>query len=111
MTLSGVAKPAPVSGIRLKSDVAEKLGGNLVRVQRIDPAQIGAHNNWTLLPYVVRLDPPAMDGMSWNGTAPGFGRERHLGYAFQWFALAATLLVIYIVVNMKKRTVPGAGNP
>ena len=110
VTLTGVAKPAPVSGIRLKSDVAEKLGGNLVRVQRIDLAQIGAHNNWKLLPYVVRLDPPATDGMSWNGTAPGFGRERHLGYAFQWFALATTLLVIYIVVNMKKRTGPGADN-
>ena len=102
MTLSGVAKPAPVSGIRLKLDVTEKLGGNLVRVQRIDLAQIGAHNNWKLLPYVVRLEPPATDGLSWNGAAPGFGRERHLGYAFQWFALAATLLVIYIVGEYEK---------
>lgn len=28
--------------------------------------------------------------------------EKHLGYAFQWFALAFALLVIYIVVNTKK---------
>ena len=110
VTLTGVAKPAPVSGIRLKPDVAESLGSNLVRVQRIDLAQVGVHYDWELLPYVVRLDPPATDGLSWNGTAPGFGRERHLGYAFQWFALATTLLVIYIVVNMKKRTGPGTEN-
>ena len=107
--LTGVAKPVPASGIRLAADVSEKLGTNQVRVQRIDLEQIGAQNNWSLLPYVVRLDPPATGGLTWNGTEPGFGRERHLGYAFQWFALATTLLVIYIVVNIKKRTGSGDG--
>jgi cytochrome oxidase assembly protein ShyY1 len=32
-----------------------------------------------------------------------FGPERHLGYAVQWFALALTLVVIWIVVNWRKR--------
>jgi len=26
----------------------------------------------------------------------------HLGYAFQWFALAATLLIIFVALNWKK---------
>lgn len=102
--LTGVAKPEPVTGIRLAHDTAESLGDNLVRVQRIDLAQIAAQNGWTLLPYIVRLDPGAAGVLTWNGSEPGFRRERHLGYAFQWFALAATLLVIYLVVNLRKRS-------
>jgi cytochrome oxidase assembly protein ShyY1 len=27
-----------------------------------------------------------------------------MGYALQWFAMAATLLVIYVVVNLKKES-------
>lgn len=103
LTLAGVAKPVPVTGIKLAPDVPENMGGNLVRVQRIDLAQIAAQTGWTLLPYVVRLDPGAAGALVWNGTEPGFNRERHLGYAFQWFALAATVLVIYVVLYTKKR--------
>lgn len=107
VTLTGVAKPEPVTGIKLADDIAENLGDNLKRVQRIDLAQIAALNGWSLLPYVVRLDPDTAGVLTWNGAEPGFRRERHLGYAFQWFALAATLLVIYLVVNLKKRTETG----
>ena len=105
--LTGVAKPVPASGIRLGDDISESLGDGLERVQRIELAQIAAQNGWALLPYVVRLDPAAAGVLTWNGTEPGFRRERHLGYAFQWFALAATLLVIYLVVNLRKRTGSG----
>ena len=99
--LNGVAKPVPVAGIKLGSNVPERLAGNLVRVQRIELAQIAAQNDWELLPYVVRLDPGAPGTFTWNGAEPGFNRERHLGYAFQWFALATALLVVYLVVNVK----------
>ena len=111
LTLTGVAKPVPVTGIKLAPDVPENMGGNLVRVQRIDLAQIAAQTGWTLLPYVVRLDPGAAGALVWNGTEPGFNRERHLGYAFQWFALAATVLVIYIVLYIRKRRGGGAAGP
>jgi len=102
LTLPGVAKPVPVAGIKLGQDVPEQLGGNLIRLQRIDLTQIATRNDWKLLPYVVRLDPGATGAFTWNGTKPGFNRERHLGYAFQWFAMAAALLVIYLVVNVKR---------
>ena len=109
--LTGVAKPVPVTGIELAPDVPENMGDNLVRVQRIDLAQVAAQTGWTLLPYVVRLDPEAAGALVWNGTEPGFNRERHLGYAFQWFALAATVLVIYIVLTVKKRRRTGPAGP
>ena len=102
VTLTGVAKPPPATGLVLGERVEEKLAGNLVRVQHIDLEQIAANRNWILQPYIVRLDPPASPGLSWSGSEPGFGKERHLGYAFQWFALAAALLVIYVVVNTRR---------
>ena len=36
----------------------------------------------------------------WRPAATGV--DRNMGYALQWFAMAATLLVIYVVVNLKK---------
>jgi cytochrome oxidase assembly protein ShyY1 len=28
--------------------------------------------------------------------------EKHMSYAFQWFSLAAALVIIYLVVNVKR---------
>jgi cytochrome oxidase assembly protein ShyY1 len=34
---------------------------------------------------------------------------RHLAYAVQWFALALTLLVIYVVTNLRRGETPVRG--
>lgn len=56
-----------------------------------------------LPPRIVRLDAPQPDGFErvWTPTF-GFGPERHLGYAFQWFALAAAVLVTYLILSFKR---------
>lgn len=56
-------------------------------------------------PFAARailLDSDAPDGFLRRWAPVSMGPERHLGYAVQWFALAATLLVIYFVVNWKR---------
>jgi surfeit locus 1 family protein len=55
-------------------------------------------------PMQLLLDANNTDGFlrDWRPTV--MGPERHLGYAVQWFGLAVTLMIIYIVVNMKKTT-------
>lgn len=111
LTLTGVAGPEPVTGIELAPDVPEDMGGNLFRVQRIDLAQIAEGTGRPLLPYVVRLDPDTPGALVRNGPEPGFNRERHLGYAYQWFALAATVLVIYMVLKLKNRRGTGPPGP
>lgn len=102
--VEGTAKGPQSTGLFLGEAVAEDLEGGLVRVQLLDLDVIARDNGWRLLPYVVRLDKPAGDGFVRNWKEPGFGREKHLGYAFQWFAMAAALLIIYLVVNMKPKT-------
>jgi surfeit locus 1 family protein len=51
---------------------------------------------------LVLLDPGEPDGYVRNWSAPGFPPMRHLGYAVQWFALALTLAVIYVVTNLRR---------
>ena len=54
-------------------------------------------------PFVLRLDAKSKaGGFVRNWPAPGNRVSMHLGYAYQWFGFALTLLVIYIVLNVKK---------
>jgi surfeit locus 1 family protein len=58
---------------------------------------------FTVQPFVVRIDAKsAAGGFVRNWPLPGERVSMHLGYAYQWFAFALTLLVIFIVLNVKK---------
>ena len=59
-------------------------------------------SSWTNAADLVLLDPGEPDGYVRNWSAPGFPPMRHIGYAVQWFALALTLLVIYVVTNLRR---------
>lgn len=53
---------------------------------------------------IVRLDPAQPDGYERTfAMRPDFGPNRHIAYAVQWFALAAAMLVIYVLVNLKRK--------
>ena len=57
---------------------------------------------FTIQPFVVRLDPKNSGGFIRNWPAPGARSNMHLGYAYQWFGFAVTILGIFIVLNVKK---------
>ena len=54
-------------------------------------------------PFVLRQDSALDDGLVREWDAPDFGIDKHYGYAFQWFALAAALFVFYVVTQFKRR--------
>lgn len=58
--------------------------------------------NVRLLPMVLLLDKDQPGGFvrEWNPVV--VGPERHVGYAVQWFALAAALVILYVWVNLKR---------
>ena len=60
---------------------------------------------------ILLLDPAAPDGYErvWRPSV-GFGPERHLGYAIQWFALALVAVIIFIALSLQ-RVAPGAAQP
>lgn len=77
-------------------------------VQHIDYSELSQALEYTLTDAVILLDPAAPDGYvrNWQPTFGGMGPERHIGYAVQWFALAITLIIIYIVMNFKRSSTP-----
>ncbi|MDB6061909.1 MAG: hypothetical protein JWM78_2012 [Verrucomicrobiaceae bacterium] len=52
-------------------------------------------------PFVLRLDAnmPGAYQTDWQIFTSGFGPERHIAYAVTWFAMAATLLVTWILIS------------
>lgn len=58
-----------------------------------------------LYPKLLLLDEGATDGFVRDWQPTGLSYERHLGYGVQWYALAATLAVLYVVVGLRKRGV------
>ena len=44
----------------------------------------------------------AGDGLVRSWERPDTGIERHRGYAFQWFALAAAVFITYVALNLKR---------
>lgn len=91
----GLLTPPPDVGLRLGDGMANP--GRWPRlVQYLDPARLAPELGVRLLPYVIRLDPAAPDGYLREPPALPFGPERHLGYAVQWFALAATLALLWL---------------
>lgn len=72
-------------------------------VQRIELGTISEQLEFPLLPLIALLDPDAPAGFerAWKPYY-GISVQRHQAYAFQWFALAIALALIYILVNLRR---------
>ena len=71
--------------------------------QNLDMERYAKSVPFVVQPFVVRLDAKSnAGGFVRNWPPPGERVTMHLGYAYQWFGFALTLLVIYIVLNIKK---------
>ncbi len=70
---------------------------------RDDIARLLRESSWAGTDLLL-LDPGEPDGFVRHWSAPGFPPMRHIAYAVQWFALALTLLVIYVVTNLRRGT-------
>ncbi len=72
-------------------------------VQRVEIDAMQRALGYPLAAWLVTVDPEAPHGYvrEW-AAAPGLSPDRHRGYAFQWFALAAALFAIWVVVNLKR---------
>jgi surfeit locus 1 family protein len=70
---------------------------------RDEITQLLKEPQWTAATDVILLDAGEADGYARHWAPPGFPPMRHIGYAVQWFGLAAALFVIYLVTNIKRR--------
>ena len=55
-----------------------------------------------LQPIVLQQTSEAADGLVRVWERPDTGADRHRGYAFQWYALATTILIFYVALGFKR---------
>jgi len=72
-------------------------------IQRTDLARMQVQLGAPLLPLVLRLSPASEHGYvrEWHNRA-GLTPDRHLGYAVQWFAMAAALAGLCLFVSLQR---------
>jgi surfeit locus 1 family protein len=102
--LRGRADHMPSPGIQMGTKAELKPPYPVVAgfPSRAEIAQLLGESSWTFATDLVLLDPGEPDGYVRHWTAPGFPPMRHIAYAVQWFALALTLAVIYLVTNTRR---------
>jgi len=78
------------------------------RIETLQLAPIQRRLGYEIAPFVVLLNPSATVSFKreWLPVNTAMPPQRHVAYAVQWFALALTLLIIYLVVNTKRREIP-----
>jgi surfeit locus 1 family protein len=102
VNINAVVKEVPRTGLLLEENSPEHISDTVYRVQRINIEELEELTNLKLLPYIVRLEPESGHGYSRKWRLPGSDENMHIGYAFQWFAFATALFVIYLVLNIKR---------
>lgn len=72
------------------------------RVEAIDMTQLASLTHHPLFPYLLLLNANSPSGYTREWHAINTDPYRSLGYAFQWFSFALTLLILYIALNFKR---------
>ena len=71
--------------------------------QNLDLATFAAELKRPLLDLTVVQTGGADDGLQRQWGEPATGVEKHLGYAFQWFGLAALITILYVWFQIVRR--------
>lgn len=70
-----------------------------LRVEYINLGDLSKLLNYQLFPYVALMQPTDARAYPLTWQVVIMSPERHLGYAVQWFALALTLLILFVALN------------
>ena len=77
-------------------------------VQNLTPDEFAKASGMKVLPFIIeqaaKRDANTDDGLVRDWPAPSFGADKHRGYAFQWYALAAPALVFFLVTGFRSGT-------
>lgn len=96
--IEGIAGPPPAKYLELSREVVQ---GKVW--QNLDLPRYAAGLPYPLLPVVVTQLNDTGDGLYREWLRPDSGVEKHLGYAFQWFAMAAAIVILYVVMYARRR--------
>lgn len=101
--LQGVALAAVPKVYALGGKQAE--AGQPIR-QNVELEDFARELGVPLQPFVLQQRSDTGDGLARDWPAPDHGADRHYGYAFQWFGLAALTLVLTILLTWRRARAP-----
>lgn len=99
--VSGLWRSLPAAGLRVANPEVCSSTAALRRVQypRID--ELRCLTAAPLADGLLLLDADAVGGFDRDWTPDAHSHRTHLGYAVQWFAIALTMLIVFVVLNLK----------
>jgi len=68
----------------------------------VDLPELNKLLGYELYDMVLWLDQDEAGGFDYDLPVLNLNSAKNSGYAFQWFAMSAALLIIYLVVNTKR---------
>ena len=74
--------------------------------ENLDVGRFARVSRLPLQPFVIQQAGGAEDGLNRAWERPDTGVNMHRGYAFQWYALAVLILVLYVTLNLKRIETP-----
>jgi cytochrome oxidase assembly protein ShyY1 len=97
--VSGIARRNAGHLLELGKAASLKPGAIL---QNLELAELAQASGLDMEPFILEQTSNSADGLVRDWPRPSLGIDRHLGYAFQWFALAATAFLFFVVTGFKR---------
>lgn len=82
---------------------SEKKADNVLLLEKINTQLVSEILHKSVYPFIIRLSPEESSGFIRDWPVVSLSPDRHLGYAFQWFAMALAVLIIFISLTLKKK--------
>jgi cytochrome oxidase assembly protein ShyY1 len=100
VTLEGIAVTRPARVMQLGTPPALKPGAI---VQNLEVGAFAAASGLDMQPFLIEQTGPGVPGETLvrKWPAPATNVDRHRGYAFQWYALAAMAFVFFVITGFR----------
>ena len=107
------AIPVPAGPIRIEG-IAHHTAGHVLQlgqaaaiepgaiVQNLEPAEFARVSTLPLQNLIIEQTSDTSDSLVRDWPQASSGVDKHRGYAFQWYALAATALVFFLVTGLRR---------
>jgi len=96
--IAGTVVSPNIKTFELSDKQADKQVWNSLSLEKYQQAL-----DLTLQPLLILQKSKEDDGLIKDWHKPESGASKNIGYAVQWFSLAATTIIIFIVLNVKRR--------
>jgi surfeit locus 1 family protein len=97
--IQGVARSHPGKVLQLGN--AEPLRPGAI-VQNLEIRELAQAVKAPMQPFMIEQLTDIPDGLVRDWPRPSGGADKHRGYAFQWYALAATAFIFFVVTGLRR---------